>query len=669
MDDRAEVISTPLQYALRYIALGWPVFACRENDKRPIAQGGFHTATLERSEVVATWQQHPRANIGIPAGRAWWVLDVDPRHGGHETLAAIEDRFGELPDTLIAKTPSGGLHYYFAPDARARNTAAKLGPGLDTRGDGGYVLVEGSSVGGNRYAFQDWDPLTEDASPIAPAPDWLIEAAFGTPRQREQASGSTTESAVPEGGRNAFLARQAGRFRRMGYGADEIESMLHTINAARCNPPLPDDEVRQVAQSVARYPAGRLDIPLPDVPPVPEHMLDVPPPEAYEQSAAVPLPDERDDRSDGVPKTGSPSRHIVDWVSLAQLEPPEFEWILDDWLSWHPTLLSGRGGIGKSLLAQEIATCLAMQKRLFRLPPRPVRVLYWACEDDEAELWRRQRRICAFLGIDIAELQENLIIDARLGLENTLFATEYGRPTWTPLVGELDQQVNDYKVDVLMLDNIGQVFGANENDRHHVTSFANGIIGLVRGRKFCPIFMGHPAKVSGSEYAGNAAWENAVRMRWFLSDRLPDEKASEEESADDSTRYLCKRKANYSGKDYIRFKFENRVLKPAPDDNGDTPPDVVDALRARRDEVVVIEALKRLANMGEHPLPTKLYTKMAEFRLTEGRPKRDLEDAMRRLMMTGSIKRAVVGKYANRNSREGLVVAEEGAQNERTKHG
>jgi len=667
MDDRAEVISTPIQYALRYAAFGWPVFACRENDKRPIAQGGFHTASTDRAQVIAMWQQHPRANVGIPAGRSWWVLDVDPRHGGNETLAALEDRYGELPHTLTARTPSGGLHFYFAPDGRARNSANKLGPGLDTRGDGGYVLVEGSIVDGKRYAYQDWDPLTDDAPSLTPAPSWLIQAAFGAPKERISAVASATELVVCEGGRNQFLTRQGGRMRRMGWSHGEILAAIRAMNDTRCRPPLDDDEVQQVAASVARYPAGQLEVPQSiGTPDVPQYLLETPPPEAYAESAAVPTPEERDERPDGVPKTSAPQRHIVHWSALADLDPPDFEWLLEDWLSWHPTLLSGRGGVGKSLLAQEIATGIATGQRIFRVPNRPLRVLYWACEDDEAELWRRQRHICEWLDIGFSALSDNLIIDARLGLENTLFATEYGRPTWTPLVAELEQQVNDYKADVIMIDNIGQVFGANENDRHHVTSFVNGIIGLVRDRKFCPVFMGHPAKAAGSEYAGNAAWENAVRMRWFLSDRLPDEQQDEDEQRDDSIRYLCKRKANYSNRDYVRFRFEDRVLKPDTQPDENAPPDVVDALRNRRDETIVLDALRRIVSTGktasDTPGTNYLPKQIMQFGLNEGRSKRDIEHAMRRLMMTGSMVRAEVGKYPNRTPKFGLVAVNNDAQ-------
>lgn len=169
--DPKQTTATPVIYARRYAAVGWPVFPCQPDSKEPIQKGSFHDATTDDTQVTAFWRQFPRANVALRAGPAFWVLDVDPRHGGNDALAAIEAKHGALPDTLRASTPSGGTHFYFAPDARARNTASKIGAGLDTRGHGGYVLAEGSTVAGKRYAFLDWDPLTDGAPGLAAAPD------------------------------------------------------------------------------------------------------------------------------------------------------------------------------------------------------------------------------------------------------------------------------------------------------------------------------------------------------------------------------------------------------------------------------------------------------------------------------------------------------------------
>lgn len=406
--------------------------------------------------------------------------------------------------------------------------------------------------------------------------------------------------------------------------------------------------------------------------PVPEHADETPPTDAYARSAQMPMPEdnEYEERQDGQPAKDIPIRNFIDWASLAARRAPKFEWIWQDWLSAHPTLLAGRGGIGKSLFTQQLATALATGADRTMRADRPIRVLYWACEDDSDELWRRQERICAHFGIGLDALADRLTIDSRFGLENTLYSLAYARPVWTGLLGELQQQVNDLSIDVLMLDNLGQLYGANENDRHHVTTFTNGVAGMVRGRPFCPVFLGHPAKDSKSEYAGNAAWENAVRMRWFLSDRLPDEPIpeGETEQSDQTLRFLCKRKANYSTKDVIRFRIDGGILKPESqimeEMGGNQHGDSIDRLYEARAEATVLEALERIGATGKSssdtPGPSYLPKQILEFNLHQGASKRDLERAMRRLMMAGSMKRAEIGKYPNRTPKYGLVRVTEG---------
>lgn len=621
MSAERAVTTTPVQYALRYANLGWPVFPCRENDKRPLIEKGLHAATTDESMIQQLWRENPRANIGVPCGANFWVLDIDPRHGGVESLAALEDLHGEIPVTLTAKTPSGGVHYYFHPTADARNSAGKVGPGIDVRGHGGYVCVEGSRVNSAGYSFQDWDPLADHKPEISIAPKWLTDIAFGRQAPKPQIQDTTKFS---EGGRNQALTREAGRLRRIGMDEWAILGALDSINLRSCVPPLGEDEVQAIAHSVARYePSARIS----KDPPAPE-----------------------------------PQENLLQWRTLAKKQPPAFSWLLEHWLSWHPTLLSGRGGIGKSLLIQQIGTGLAVGKPLWSTSCAPVKVLYWACEDDHDELWRRQDRICRSQGIDFEAL-DNLHIDARCGLNNSIFATDFGRPALQPLFGKLMQQINDLQINVLILDNIAQTFGGNENDRHHVTMFLNAIIGIVRDRPFCPIILGHIAKSPTSEYSGSTAWENAARMRWYLAEKLPDE-ADADRSSDGAetsdSRFLCKRKTNYSANDFVRFGFNNGVFavdQPEVTEGSDT----LSYLRAQRAKTVVLQTVAKIASMGltcsESSRAGNFLPKMAiDKRISEGYSRAELTRAMDALLGEGLLVNAEVGKHPNRTPKFGLKV-------------
>lgn len=339
------------------------------------------------------------------------------------------------------------------------------------------------------------------------------------------------------------------------------------------------------------------------------------------------------------------THRYLHWPALAGVAPPPFDWLLEHWLSWHPTLLAGRGGIGKSLLAQQLGTALACGLPTWCQAVEPVKVLYWACEDDHDQLWRRQAMICEHLQIGFDRLTE-FRVDARHGLENTLVSTEFGRPLWTGQIELLRQQVNDLGTDVLILDNLGHTFGANENIRHDVTLFVNGIVGLVTDRPFCPILLGHPSKATNSEYSGSTAWENAVRMRWYLDDKLPDQHADPELKPDPDYRVLAKRKTNYTRMDYVQFRFADGVL--VPDQPDESAPGLMQNLRKRGTTRIVLAAITKLAAVrifgnntsGRYFLPHLII----ENKLAEGRSKFELADAMRELVMDKKIEMVALGK-------------------------
>jgi hypothetical protein len=100
------------------------------------------------------------------------VLDIDPPHGGHASLAAVLAEHGSLPGGRTVRTGSGGAHIYLAhPGVKVRNNAGtKLGPGIDVRGDGGYVIAPPSRHASG--AVYTW----ENRAPDVPAmPEWLVD--------------------------------------------------------------------------------------------------------------------------------------------------------------------------------------------------------------------------------------------------------------------------------------------------------------------------------------------------------------------------------------------------------------------------------------------------------------------------------------------------------------
>lgn len=363
-------------------------------------------------------------------------------------------------------------------------------------------------------------------------------------------------------------------------------------------------------------------------------------------------------KAPGPPKP--PERHAIDWADLAEKTPPDRPWLISHWLSSGATLLAGSGGVGKSLLAQTIATALALGRQFIDAIAEPRRVLFWACEDDHDELWRRQLAICSLFGCTLQDLTDRLIIEPRLGRDNSLFVPVYGTPTWTPLKEELVEQVGDYKAEVLILDNIGQTYGCSENDRHAVTVYVNGC-GVMAP---ATLLLGHPAKAEKSEFSGSTAWENAVRMRWYLGTTLPDQEPDKDgesaEEPDQSVRYLAKRKTNYTTRDFRKMTCQNGVISIEGQQTGPAAGHYMAAeTRAAAERWILqgIADLKRI-NMHGSAAPSSrdfLPKKLLAMKLGGAFSLKDLRDAMNRMLLAQQIKEAEVGRLANRMPRMGLV--------------
>jgi hypothetical protein len=151
-----------LKVALSYARLGWPVIPlewledgdcscsnlkCSDAGKHPLTVNGVTNATTDDTWIRTWWEEFPEANIGIATGApsGLVVLDVDPRHGGDASLRQLEMKHGPLPDGPRVRTGGGGEHLYFSHPGGTVKSVVGLLPGLDVRGDGGYVVGPGSN--------------------------------------------------------------------------------------------------------------------------------------------------------------------------------------------------------------------------------------------------------------------------------------------------------------------------------------------------------------------------------------------------------------------------------------------------------------------------------------------------------------------------------------------
>ena len=194
--------------------------SCESPGKHPLIRHGVHDATTDPVLIREWWRRSPQANVGIATGAASGlvVVDVDLPRGGRESLRAVLAAGRDLPPTLRARTGGGGLHLFYACPANARvvNTAGRLPgitsrlPGIDLRGDGGYVVAPPSlHSSGTRYR---WGRQRA----VAPLPTWLWAVPVAPGRQEAAPVVTTAQGASAYGA--AALSRQLERLRGLAVG-------------------------------------------------------------------------------------------------------------------------------------------------------------------------------------------------------------------------------------------------------------------------------------------------------------------------------------------------------------------------------------------------------------------------------------------------------------------
>ncbi len=271
------MLDAALEYSQRYNLPIFPVWGvsngccrcgkieCEHPGKHPLGRlvpHAFKEATTDEATIRKWWGSEPEANIGTPtADRV--VLDVDPRHGGDKAVDALVQQYGSLPATPEIITGGGGRHVHFAkPSISIGNSAGRLGPGLDIKTDGGYVLLPPSThISGGVYRDDPDHPLFE--VPLAPIPQWMLNRltaaeppAHPTNGQPPTHGWAALLAGCPKGQRHIVAARIAGHYLGMKIPAAEVEQILLGF-AGRCTPPLPASEARRTVQDLAKRDATR----------------------------------------------------------------------------------------------------------------------------------------------------------------------------------------------------------------------------------------------------------------------------------------------------------------------------------------------------------------------------------------------------------------------------
>ena len=338
------------------------------------------------------------------------------------------------------------------------------------------------------------------------------------------------------------------------------------------------------------------------------------------------------------------------------ITPPARQWHVDGLIPANQvTMLGGDGGVGKSLLALQLAVSTAAADQWIGMHPASGKTIYISAEDDRDELHRRVADIAHQSGHGLGDLS-NLIMRSLAG-EDALLAvadSRQGTLQTTPLLAELDQTIGDHSARLLVLDTLADFHSGQENDR----AVARQFIGILRGlalRHECTILLlAHPSLTgisSGSGLSGSTAWSNSVRSRLYI-ERITEDGYE----PDPDQRRLSTKKANY-GKtgNEIFIRWHNGAFIPegdkSPLDHNGT------SLKAAR---VFLKLLRAYTDEGRNVNanggPYYAPTVFAKDKRAERVSRSAFVDAMNDLFATGRIRHEEYGRSGKRATR--IVEAE-----------
>jgi RecA-family ATPase len=310
------------------------------------------------------------------------------------------------------------------------------------------------------------------------------------------------------------------------------------------------------------------------------------------------------------------------------------------------SLISGEGGVGKSILIMQLGVAHALGRDWLYTLPEPGPFVYFNAEDEEAELHRRFADVAAHFGKPLNELKNDVHVLALAGRDAVLgYADRNGLIKPTPLFHKLTEAACDIRPKLIALDTSADVFGGNENDRAQVRQFIGLIRGMAIAANAAVIVATHPSLTginSGSGLSGNTAWHNCVRARAYMKSARTEDGIE----PDKALRLIEFMKSNYGPVgEAITLRWKNGVFVPEPK-SGSLEKLASDA----KADNVFVQLLKRFNCEGRtvgdkhgHSYAPALFSKEPEAKAA-GLKKEVLADAMRRLFASKKIHIAQYGR-------------------------
>jgi RecA-family ATPase len=314
---------------------------------------------------------------------------------------------------------------------------------------------------------------------------------------------------------------------------------------------------------------------------------------------------------------------------------PDREWYAPNLIPMRQvTIVSGDGGVGKSLWALQVGAAGAMALNTLQISPMPGRTLYLGAEDEAEEFHRRLADITTAHDRTLADLTDFRLIplagmDALLAVPNKAGVMEQ-----TPLWRMVLDYARDFQPKLIVLDTVADLFGGDEIKRGQARQF----IGMLRHAAIeldCAIILlAHPSQtgmLTGTGSSGSTGWSNSSRSRLYMT--RPDDK-----NADPDLRIIKTMKINYGktgGEIRVRWQEGAFVLD-------DGKPAMAEALLDAKSDRIFVDVLSMLNRQGRNvchvPGTTYAPAVMAKLPEAEGMTKDRLTKSMNTLLRDGTIK-------------------------------
>jgi len=492
-----------ITHALRLAAQGLKLFPLSAGSKRPPLISDWEAGASSDPAVLTAWaDKHLGCNFGIACGPSGLlVLDVDVKRtkAGMASLCALELDNGDL-DCLKVTSPTGGLHLYLR--GQAQSSVERVGPGLDVRSDGGYVVAPGATVDGKPYAYAN-------EKPIGAAPEWLLGLA-GKPLRRAEATLpaceldtpsamaraaswlAQAEPAVQGNGGDALTLKTAMRVKDLGISEAACLELMASWNSL-CSPPWSAEELANKVKNAYAYGSSPPGCDSPEAafagvePPAVEHGLSTP----------ADTPEEM--------------RNVHCAAGLDFATIPRREWLLGfRFVPGFVTLTISPGGVGKSTLSLHEAVALASGRgSLCGLPDvTPQQVWVHNTEDPIDEISRRVAAACMAHGI-YGDARARLHFSSGRDEPVVLVANQGKGPVVNnKRIEQMMRFVDKNKVKLVVLDPFVRLHRCDENDNNSIDLVVQAL-SKIAGKTGCAMHVIHHTRKRSQGQGGEGDMDTA----------------------------------------------------------------------------------------------------------------------------------------------------------------